>query len=40
MADPTHPTRRNMSADSALMNPVSKILALKGIFVLALKLII
>jgi len=30
MADPTHPLRRPITADSAMMNPVSKILALKG----------
>jgi len=30
MADPTHPLRRPITADSAMMNPISKILALKG----------
>jgi len=30
MADPTHPQRRPIKADSAMMNPVSKIIALRG----------
>lgn len=28
--DPTNPIRRPISADSAIMNPASKVLALKG----------
>ena len=30
MADPNNPIRRPISADSAIMNPVAKIIALKG----------
>ena len=30
MSDPTNPIRRPISADSAIMNPVSKVIALKG----------
>jgi clathrin heavy chain len=30
MSDPTNPVRRPISADSAIMNPVAKIIALKG----------
>nr|CAG4651561.1 EOG090X0064 [Triops cancriformis] len=30
MADPTNPTRRPISADSAIMNPASKVIALKA----------
>ena len=30
MADPGNPTRRPISADSAIMNPASKVIALKG----------
>lgn len=30
LADPTNPTRRPISADSAIMNPKSKVIALKG----------
>ncbi|PSN42946.1 Clathrin heavy chain 1 [Blattella germanica] len=30
MADPTNPIRRPISADSAIMNPASKVIALKG----------
>ena len=30
MADSTNPMRRPISADSAIMNPVSKVIALKG----------
>ena len=36
MSDPTNPIRRPISADSALMNPVAKIIALKGASSLAL----
>ena len=32
MADPGNPSRRPISADSAIMNPASKVIALKGIF--------
>jgi clathrin heavy chain len=28
--DPTNPIRRPISADSAIMNPASKVIALKG----------
>lgn len=31
MNDPTNPIRRQISADSAVMNPTSKVIALKGI---------
>ena len=31
MSDPTNPIRRPISADSAIMNPASKVIALKGI---------
>ena len=31
MTDPSNPVRRPISADSAIMNPVAKIIALKGI---------
>lgn len=30
MTDPTNPIRRPISADSAIMNPTSKVIALKG----------
>ena len=30
LADPNNPTRRPISADSAIMNPKSKVIALKG----------
>lgn len=30
MADPQNPIRRPISADSAIMNPASKVIALKG----------
>ncbi len=30
MADPNNPIRRPITADSAIMNPTSKIIALKG----------
>lgn len=30
MNDPTNPVRRPISADSAIMNPASKVIALKG----------
>jgi len=30
MNDATNPTRRPISADSAIMNPASKVIALKG----------
>lgn len=30
MTDPTNPIRRPISADSAIMNPASKVIALKG----------
>ena len=30
MADPTNPIRRPISADSAIMNPASKVIALKA----------
>jgi clathrin heavy chain len=30
MAEPTSPIRRPISADSAIMNPASKVIALKG----------
>lgn len=30
LADPTNPIRRPISADSAIMNPASKVIALKG----------
>jgi clathrin heavy chain len=30
MGDPTNPIRRPISADSAIMNPASKVIALKG----------
>ena len=32
LADATNPTRRPISADSAIMNPASKVIALKGKF--------
>uniref|UniRef100_A0A4W5R2C5 Clathrin, heavy chain-like 1 n=1 Tax=Hucho hucho TaxID=62062 RepID=A0A4W5R2C5_9TELE len=32
MADPNNPSRRPISADSAIMNPASKVIALKGRF--------
>ena len=32
MADANNPTRRPISADSAIMNPISKVIALKGLF--------
>ena len=32
MADPTNPIRRPIAADSAIMNPKSKVIALKGMF--------
>lgn len=31
MNDPSNPIRRPISADSAIMNPASKVIALKGI---------
>lgn len=31
LADPNNPTRRPISADSAIMNPKSKVIALKGV---------
>ena len=34
MADPNNPLRRPISADSAIMNPSSKVIALKGMLVL------
>lgn len=34
MADPNNPIRRPISADSAIMNPASKVIALKGNFLL------
>ena len=30
LSDPDHPIRRPISADSAIMNPASKVLALRG----------
>lgn len=30
LADPTNPIRRPISGDSAIMNPASKVIALKG----------
>lgn len=30
MADPTNPIRRPITAESAIMNPASKVIALKG----------
>lgn len=30
LQDPTNPIRRPISADSAIMNPASKVIALKG----------
>ena len=33
LADPGNPTRRPISADSAIMNPASRVIALKGQFV-------
>ena len=30
LADPTSPIRRPITADSAIMNPASKVIALKG----------
>uniref|UniRef100_A0A8B9HEC7 Clathrin/coatomer adaptor adaptin-like N-terminal domain-containing protein n=1 Tax=Astyanax mexicanus TaxID=7994 RepID=A0A8B9HEC7_ASTMX len=36
MADPNSPIRRPISADSAIMNPASKVIALKGTVVLFL----
>ena len=30
LADPTNPIRRPITADSAIMNPASKVIALKG----------
>ena len=30
MADPTNPIKRPITADSAIMNPTSKVIALKG----------
>ena len=32
MADPTNPIRRPISGDSAIMNPASKVIALKGTY--------
>ncbi len=32
LRDPTNPIRRPISADSAIMNPASKVIALKGEF--------
>ena len=32
MSDPTTPIRRPISAESAIMNPASKVIALKGTF--------
>ena len=32
LADPTNPIRRPISGDSAIMNPASKVIALKGLF--------
>uniref|UniRef100_A0A674EGN6 Clathrin heavy chain 1-like n=1 Tax=Salmo trutta TaxID=8032 RepID=A0A674EGN6_SALTR len=32
MADPNNPSRRPISADSAIMNPTSKVIALKGCY--------
>lgn len=32
LADPNNPIRRPISADSAIMNPASKVIALKGKF--------
>lgn len=34
MADPTNPIRRPISGDSAIMNPASKVIALKGKYVI------
>ena len=31
MNDPTNPIRRQISADNAIMNPKSKVIALKGL---------
>jgi hypothetical protein len=31
LSDPSNPIRRPISADSAIMNPVAKIIALKGL---------
>lgn len=31
LGDPNNPTRRPISADSAIMNPKSKVIALKGV---------
>lgn len=36
MADPNTPVRRPISADSAIMNPASKVIALKGTAVYSL----
>ena len=33
MADANNPTRRPISADSAIMNPASKVIALKGKYI-------
>lgn len=33
MANPTNPIRRPISADSAIMNPASKVIALKGKYI-------
>ena len=33
MADPNNPIKRPITADSAIMNPASKVIALKGKFV-------
>ena len=33
MADANNPTRRPISADSAIMNPRSKVIALKGLLI-------
>ncbi len=32
LTDPNNPIRRPMAADSAIMNPKAKIIALKGLF--------
>lgn len=37
MADPNTPIRRPISADSAIMNPASKVIALKGKTILVLQ---
>lgn len=35
MGDSNNPIRRPISADSAIMNPASKVIALKGLFIVS-----